>query len=182
MRGIPGSLKSLLCCAIGVLPTGCENLDLPLPGGSQSDTVAADSKLSAEAPSPEEDMPTAQSTKPTAEELICGITGKPSFQVTDADLAELSGAETGLEVVTDLNLANARLSNAGLRSLSEMRNLSYLNLDDIRTISDVTLKHLARFESLEELRINDSACTEDAVRIYKKARPGCRVRLPNREY
>ena len=90
---------------------------------------------------------------------------------TDGDLGELCE----LRAVYDLRLAEARISDKGLRTVSELRELHHLDLCSTG-VTDEGLRHLKLLSNLEELDLRDCPdITAEGVARLKKALPNCKI-------
>lgn len=102
-----------------------------------------------------------------------------SATVTDNSLTGL-GKRNHIRI---LNLGgNPMVSDAGLKLLTRCPDLEVLRLDGVPRISDVSFKVFGRLKKLKELRINNAACTNVAVKKFKKKHADCRVFLRNQEF
>lgn len=118
--------------------------------------------------------------------------------LTDTGIAQLDGA-TGLRVLT---ASNTRITDAGLASIGNCRNLVYLNLygndlsdDGLQHLSglsklrflflggtritDAGLMQLGKLKSLEYLQLTRSAVTEAGVQQLKATRPDVEIDFSN---
>lgn len=93
-------------------------------------------------------------------------------KVTDAGLKKLSG----LTNLTILNLQGTEVTDAGLKSLAEHKNLSQLNLNATR-VTDAGLKELAACMNLVVLELG-SKVTDAGVANLRKALPKCKIFEP----
>jgi hypothetical protein len=88
---------------------------------------------------------------------------KPTGNLTEADL----------EKVTSLRLNNTSITDAGLKELPKLKNLTYtLNLS-FTQITDASIKDLAKLQQLRNLFLNNTSITEAGVAELKKALPNC---------
>jgi hypothetical protein len=114
-------------------------------------------------------------------------------KITDAGLQHLRG----LQQLMTLDLGINKLTDAGLENLRGLVQLKFLMLDNTK-ISDIGLEHLRRLTQLQELSLSGTlitdasleqlkalplqsldvrgtAVTQDGIRKFEAAMPGCRV-------
>ncbi len=114
-----------------------------------------------------------------------------------ADFEDLEELHVGNASVTDASLKGLRKNNhirrlelagnnlitdQGIKLLRRCPELEILNLNGVTRISDVSFKVFGRLKHLKELRINDSACSIEAVEKFKKRHPDCQVYLRDQVY
>jgi hypothetical protein len=90
--------------------------------------------------------------------------------LTDADLAPL----LDLPKLKRLEMGGSHITDAGARLLAELRNLGELNVS-LSRITDAGLEALQRLENLFSLYLYKVPVSDEAVRRFEAARPGCRV-------
>lgn len=99
---------------------------------------------------------------PTPAEIVARFQKLPPYEITDADLTELSVTpEAGLSIQKIDLTGNRHVSNAGLAQLATLKNLTSLTL----TSTDLTPENLSAIgsiQSLNELTLS-STKTDDAV-------------------
>lgn len=144
--------------------TGCGDLELPFDTDTASqektpETTPADTPPPSAAPSrPEPEPPPA----PTAESVLAAIQSKKIFEVTDADLLPFSQLDSGLEIVTELSLKGARLSQAGLKVLAELPSLTTVDLEGAR-VNDADWMGLAGATQLHWLNLHKSSISNPSM-------------------
>src|SRR5207302_796007 len=85
-------------------------------------------------------------------------------KVTDADLKELKN----LKQLTSLNLGDKQVTDAGLKDMQELKQLTTLNLGDTK-VTDAGLKELKDLKQLTSLNLAETKVTADAVADLQKA-------------
>ena len=106
---------------------------------------------------------------------IIQVNGKGTRRFNDSDLAKLSGLRK-LEV---LDLSGVDIHEPGLRSLSKLKNLKWLQLDftdytnsrrdnEPTLLDDVAMQHLGELTSLEELRLECARLAKDGIEHLAK--------------
>ncbi len=121
--------------------------EIPLPQVAAADAGAMDKLRQAGALV----LPLAQNTNLLSVEFTSNAN-----QITDAQIALL---EPLAVQVYDLNLANTKITDDGLKVLEGMKNLHRLHLEKT-TISDAGLSHLKNLGGLEYLNLYNSAVTD----------------------
>jgi len=96
--------------------------------------------------------------------LRCGI--------VDSDLKHLSGLTK--ELVT-LDLAKNELTNAGLAQLTELKALTFLDLQGNLRLTNSGLEPLHRLSNLADLRLSGTAVTRDGVEKFSDVLPNCTI-------
>ena len=100
----------------------------------------------------------------------CPHCGQP-----DAGKRALEAKE--LQKLTNLNLVNTQITDAGLKQVAKMQQLDELDLNDTQ-ITDAGLKEVAKLQKLETLWVSDTQVTEAGVAELKKALPSCKIEGP----
>jgi len=159
MLKVLGSILCLPVLSLLVL-SGCDDLKLPRPADSETSTTETPVEPTP-APKPAPAAP-APPPKPTAESVLAAITAKLSMLVTDQDLQKFSEVEDGLEVVTELNLVGARLTDKGLMAIAALPALTKLNLESGR-IADAHWIGLSGAKNLEWLSIPKSTMNNPSM-------------------
>lgn len=193
------SLGTILAAA------GCEKLpELPLGGTSDSvnrsttDLVGHSASDPSPPPSPKTD-PSAQVANtpskpvqpPTPEQIINAFRQKKTTRLTETDILELAGLETGLDQIEELDLKGSRLSPAAMSALAKFTGLKKLDLqaasfggghlqgistlpalewlDLSRTATNnVELEHVAQITTLKVLKLNQTVINDAGIGQFTK--------------
>ena len=91
----------------------------------------------------------------------------PPMKLTEAELQSL----------TDLTLAETKITDANLKEVVKLQNLTYLNLYDTQ-ITDAGLKEVAKLQNLKKLYLPATQATKAGVAELKKALPNCYIEGP----
>ena len=91
-------------------------------------------------------------------------------QVTDAGLKELAG----LKNLTDLVLVCKQETDAGLKELAGLQNLTYLELYS-ESVMDAGLKEFAALKNLTSLYLYNTKVTDAGMKELRKALPKCMI-------
>jgi mono/diheme cytochrome c family protein len=94
-------------------------------------------------------------------EVSFAAQGEPA---ADADVAEMSGVA---EQVYTLNLANAKITAAGLAPLAGLKHLTALHLEH-STIDDEAIRHLSGLASLEYLNLYGTSISDAGLEHLKE--------------
>ena len=137
-----------------------------------------------------------QNTKVTHEGLkeLAGLTkltelGLSESQLSDANLrvlrqigllhclnqAESRERPKSAEQITSLALCRSPVTDAGLRELATLKNLTWLDLRDTR-VADAGLKELAGLKNLDTLLLQGTQVTDAGVHELRKALPNCTIK------
>jgi len=81
------------------------------------------------------------------------------------------------EEVISLNLCLTQVTNAGLKDLAALKNLTTLDLYGLR-VTDAGLKELAPLKNLTALSLNSPGVTGAGVVQLRKELPGCTITFP----
>ena len=92
-------------------------------------------------------------------------------ETTDEVLAEKLKGLTKLEV---LDLANTKITDAGLVHLKGLTKLEGLNLWGTQ-VTDAGLEHLKGFSNLEEVYLSGTQVTDARVQSLREALPDCKI-------
>jgi Leucine rich repeat len=76
--------------------------------------------------------------------------------------------------LTDLNLGNTKITDAGLKTLEGLKNLEHLLIHDTK-VTDAGLKELTGLTNLQYLYLGGTGVTEASVAALGKALPICRI-------
>jgi Leucine-rich repeat (LRR) protein len=85
---------------------------------------------------------------------------KPTGELTNADLAN----------VTELSLGASQITDVGLKEVAKYQNLTHLVLAYTQ-ITDEGLKEVAKLQKLEQLMLLDTKITDEGAAELKKALP-----------
>ena len=91
-------------------------------------------------------------------------------KVTDAGLKELAD----LKQLTTLGLDSTQVTDAGLKELTHLKQLTLLDLNHTK-VTDAGLKELKDLKQLTRLNLADTKVTDDGVAELQKALPGCKI-------
>jgi hypothetical protein len=137
-----------------------------------------------------------QNTKVTHEGLkeLAGLTkltelGLSESQLSDANLrvlrqigllhclnqAESHERPKSAEQITSLALCRSPVTDAGLRELATLKNLTWLDLRDTR-VADAGLKELAGLKNLDTLLLQGTQVTDAGVHELRTALPNCTIK------
>ena len=125
---------------------------------------------------------------PIVEKWVRRELNKPTGELTNADLAKVTSLILGNTKVTDdglknltnlqnltyLSLEATRITSAGLKDVAKLQNLKSLFLHETQ-ITDEGLKEVAKLQKLVGLFLNDTKITGEARAELKKALPNCRI-------
>ena len=89
----------------------------------------------------------------------------PPMKLTETDLAK----------VVFLNLVRTKITDAGLKEVAKLQQLSTLNLRHTKT-TDAGLKDVAKMKQLKELYMENTQVTKAGVAELQKALPKCKIR------
>jgi outer membrane protein assembly factor BamB len=97
--------------------------------------------------------------------------------LTDQGLTHLPAIPKlqSLSVRYSEGFAGVIVTNAGVRSLGQLTQLTSLNLTGARRITDACLPDLMRLRRLQQLNLSASGLTSDGIDRIQKALPDCRV-------
>jgi internalin A len=98
-------------------------------------------------------------------------------QITDAGLKELAP----LTNLTRLFLSSPQVTDAGLKELAPLTNLTRLFLKDTR-VTDTGLKELAPLTNLTTLVLKDTRVTDAGVKELQAVLPRCEISTFHREH
>ena len=97
--------------------------------------------------------------------------------LTDQGLTHLPAIPKlqSLSVRYSEGFAGVIVTNAGVRSLGQLTQLTSLNLTGAKRITDACLPDLMRLSQLQQLNLSASGLTSDGIDRIRKASPDCRV-------
>ena len=92
-------------------------------------------------------------------------------QLTDAGLESLKG----LPSLDALDLPGTQITDAGLEHLKHLPHVSALNIGNTQ-VTDAGLEHLKGLTTLETLKLDDTQVTDEGVRKLQQALPNCEIK------
>jgi hypothetical protein len=101
---------------------------------------------------------------PIVEEAIREALKKPTGEFTKVDL----------EKVRQFNLTETKITDAGLKDIAKLQNLTDLDLSR-NQITDAGLKDIAKLQNLKGLDLNFTKITDAGVAKLRKALPKCDI-------
>ncbi len=96
------------------------------------------------------------------EDIFESSTVVPAFRFTPNHFGKLNGLPDTLRPF-GLQLAHTRMTNAGLKELAALKNLTILNLEGTE-VTDTGLKELAALKKLTALSLSDTEVTDAGVK------------------
>ena len=125
---------------------------------------------------------------PTVEKVLRKELKKPEGELTKADLAKVRRlalsttriTDAGLKEVakmkqlTKLHLSRTKITDAGLKEVAKLEQLKVLFLNDTQ-ITDAGLKEMAKLQQLERLHLYRTKITDAGAAVLKKALPKCKI-------
>ncbi len=96
------------------------------------------------------------------------------LHVLSAATAAEGNRPKSVEDVVSLTLCRGPLTNAGLKELAGLKNLTWLDLRDTR-VTDAGLKELAGLKNLTTLQLRGTGVTEAGIARLRQALPGCEI-------
>lgn len=162
-------IRSITFCTLAAF-CGCEEVSKAVNdvksdvSGSSADSTPQSAPSNAVTPTmPPVTASPAPNTAPTAAEIVARFEKLPSYDITDADLTQLSTTpEAGLSIQKIDLTGNRHVTGTGLSQLSALKNLTSLTL----TSSDLTpesLSTIGSLQSLKELRIASTKADDSVV-------------------
>jgi len=162
-----GMKQILLMIAVVVL-VGCgtTKVDSPQPTDNEVDPNAP-----------------ANISDPIVEKAVRQKLKKPTGELTSADLEKATNLVLGYTKITDaglkevtklknlthLNLESTKITDAGLKEVAKLQNLTELYLHNTK-ITDAGLKEVAKLQNLTMLALNDTkitdACIKDLAKLH----------------
>jgi len=126
-------------------------------------------------------LASAPASNPTPEQLIAAIKGKPSYEITDADLVKVASMVPENAEIAELDLKGAQITKEGLAQLAALPGLQSVNLTGCGLIgadwtgisTAVQLEHL----NLESAAINDESLAAIAPLVNLKSLNLTRTRV-----
>lgn len=94
-----------------------------------------------------------------------------SLEATDAELRDLKGILTNLEV---LDLESTQVTDVGLVDLEGLTSLGFLDLSGTQ-VTDAGLVHLKGLTNLLKLWLGDTHVSHDGAEKLRQALPSCRI-------
>ena len=146
-------MKQILVMMAAVVLVGCGKKDLP--------------ETQAKKPQAPKATPEKLIADPIVEKAVREELEKPEGKLTEADL----------EKVTELTLANTKITDAGLKEVAKLQKLTRLILYHTR-ITDAGLKEVAKLQKLTTLSLAYTQITKAGVAELKKALPNCKIQGP----
>ena len=107
-------------------------------------------------------------TDPIVEEGVRNFLRKPTGELTNAELANVTALNTAL------NLYATLITDAGLKEVTKLQNLTELYLGGTK-ITDAGLKEVAKLRNLTNLSLTDTKITDAGAAELKKALPKCEI-------
>ena len=104
---------------------------------------------------------------PLVEKAVRSRINKFKGELTKADLGQ----------VVSVNFGNSKITDAGVKELAKMQQLTFLILVNTK-ITDAGLKELAKLQRLKTLSLVGTKVTKSGVTELKKALPNCRIYGP----
>jgi len=170
-------MKQILVMMAAVVLVGCGKKDLP--------------ETQAKKPQAPKATPEKLIADPIVEKAVREELEKPEGKLTEADLekvTELTLANTkitdaGLKEVAklqnlaDLFLYHTKITDAGLKEVAKLQKLTRLILYHTR-ITDAGLKEVAKLQKLTTLSLAYTQITKAGVAELKKALPNCKIQGP----
>jgi hypothetical protein len=102
-------------------------------------------------------------------------------ELTDLDLTETHITDAGLEHlkglhrIESLNLSgNSEVTDAGIQYMQGFANLAWLGIDGTQ-VTDVGLEYLKRLPNLRALNLGDTKVTGEGVKRFQQALPNCDI-------
>ncbi len=173
-------VASASCLMLVVCSSGCDALNSVNQEKVTEQTVPAPVPPAPIAPPPVTPPPIVK----TPQEIMEGILALPNAEKRDEHLQQLSELKEGLNAITtldlsrsgvsdeglkhltafpqltELNLAETRVSNTGLVSVAEVKTLRSLTLGNLRGVDDLGVKHLSSLKELKSLTITACPVTD----------------------
>jgi hypothetical protein len=111
-------------------------------------------------------------------EHLAGLTNLEELAFSDARIRG-EGLEhlAGMTRLRWLTLGSRRLANAGLKEVGKLGSLERLDLTGDEEVTDAGLKELHGLRKLRGLDVSGTKVTASGVAEFRKAVPGCTVRL-----
>jgi hypothetical protein len=99
--------------------------------------------------------------------VLCGN----GIRVDDRICAEIAVC---LEI-QKLTIAQAQITDAGIKDVSELQNLFYLNLNGCTAVTDLSVPILGHLSGLRELYISDTGISQKGCDLLRKSLPNCTI-------
>lgn len=109
--------------------------------------------------------PEPQPTKPDPQQLVDAFLRLPARDKTDKRLFEIVALDPGRELVTELSLTGAPLSDDGLKALASLPNLKSLKLTNARQYNPQRFAFLANLNALEVLDLEATNFDDSSMRF-----------------
>ena len=77
--------------------------------------------------------------------------------------------------VVGVDFTRVQVTDAGLKELADLKQLTWLRLTDASDVTDAGLKELKDLKQLTSLDLSGTKVTADGVADLQKARPGCKI-------
>ncbi len=101
-------------------------------------------------------------SSPTPEQLIAAFKAKPSYEVTDVDLAKVASMVPENAEITELDLKGAQITSAGLAQLAALPGLRSVNLTGCGLIG-AEWTGISSAVQLEQLNLESAAITDESL-------------------
>ena len=117
---------------------------------------------------------------PDIEKMVRTHINKSKGQLTEADLAKVTGIRNATQITDEglkdvaklhnlksLSLDRSNITDAGLKEVAKLQNLKYLSLDNTR-ITDAGLKEVAKLQNLKWLMLDRTNITDAGLKEVAK--------------
>lgn len=152
----------LLFLALATLLTGCGQ-KVPTFGELTGQTKTEPAPAPVAAP-PAMAQPTAPAAPagPLPEEVIAAFNQLPPTAIDDGAVQQLVNLPSGLQAVSELNLASSKVTSGGLAGIDKLPNLKKLDVTGT-TVDDAGLVHVGQSATLEELYLSHTKVTAQGL-------------------
>lgn len=162
---VTGSVGLSLLCWL----TGCDKVptwDELTKGKSTSNETPATVVQQPVQPASQPVQPAAP-PKPSAEEVLAKFKSLKSHEVTDANIAELTSLEQGIDQVTEINAAHSTVTDKGLANLRNLTSLRSLKLVGTR-VGDLGCAAIGQVPTLEELSLTGENISDKGMNSLRE--------------
>jgi hypothetical protein len=153
----------VLLFAVATFLTGCGQ-KVPTFGEltGQTKTEPAPPPVTAPPPAMAEPAAPAAPAGPLPEEVIASFNQMPSHAIEDANVQQLLSLPSGLQAVSELNLAGSKVTSGGLAGIEKLPNLKKLDVMGT-AVDDAGLAHIGQSATLEELYLTNTKVTAQGL-------------------
>lgn len=109
-------------------------------------------------------------------ELLVGLPRLESVYVAYTDITDRALAVLArIPTIEGIGCGANNITDAGLKPLTGLERLGYLDINTCKRITDRAFEHIDRMENLRQLHVGRTSVTPEAVEAFKGRRPECQV-------